>query len=227
MHRHFEDELETLSEKVIRLGGFADEAIGKALAALMDRDTEGAKKVIAADEEADRLEIEIDLLAMEILARHQPIAGDLRFVTTAMKITPDLERIADLAAQVAERAIELNDEPRLAAVIDLPAMAARARLMLRKALDAFVQRDAGLAREVLVLDDELDRRMDQAFRVLLTLMLENAKVITRALRLMMVAKALERMGDQVTNVAEMIVYMAEARVIKHMGDQGIPGSVSR
>lgn len=227
IHRHFEDELAQLSEKVVRLGAFADEAIGRGVQALMDRDSDLARRVIAEDEEADRLEIEIDLLCAEILARHQPIAGDLRFVTTAMKITPDLERIADLAAHVAKRALELNDEPRLEAVIDIPAMAAHARGMLRKALEAFVRRDAALAREVLGLDDVLDRHMDQSFRVLLTLMLENARVITRALRLMMVAKDFERMGDQVTNVAEMIVYMAEGRVIKHMGDQGLPGATSR
>lgn len=227
MHRHFEDELALLADKVLRLGGFAEDAIGRGIQALMDRDSELARKVMSDDEQADRLEIEIDLLCAEILARHQPMASDLRFVMTAIKITPDLERIADLAAHVAERALELNDEPRLEAVIDLPAMASRSRAMLRKALDAFVRRDAAMAREVLAMDEDLDRRMDQAFRVLLTLMLENPKVITRALRLGIVAKYFERMGDQVTNVAEMIVYMAEGRMIRHMGEGGLRGSAGR
>ena len=220
-HRLFEDDLPLLSDLTLRLGGVAEEAIGRCLRALMERDSELAQRVIAEDEISDRLELEIDHLCMEILARHQPMAGDLRFVVTVMRITPELERISDLASQVCERSLELNGEPRLAAVIDIPAMAERARTMLRRVLDALVQRDSRAAREIIQMDDELDRRMDQTFRILLTLMLEDNKVITRALRLMMVAKYLERIGDQVTNIAEQIVYLAEGRMIKHMGDAGL------
>jgi phosphate transport system protein len=221
IHRHFEDELEALSEKVQRLGGLAEEAIRKSVASLLDRDSNLAREVIDGDEEADRLELEIDHVCMEILARHQPIAKDLRFVTTALKITPDLERIADLAANLALRAIELNEEPRLAEVVDIPVMAERARGMLRGALDAFAQGDAQAARRIISLDDELDKWMEHTFRVMVTHMLEKPQNITRCLRHTMAAKNLERMGDQVTNVCEMIVYMVEGRMIRHMGDAGL------
>jgi phosphate transport system protein len=152
---------------------------------------------------------------MEILGLQQPLARDLRFVITAMKITNDLERIADLATNVADRAIELNEEPQLKPFIDIPLMARRAQQMVRGALDAFVQRDPIAARAVIAMDDELDRRMEQVFRELLSFMMEDPRTTTRALRLMFVAKYFERMGDQATNIGEQIVFMAEGRVIKH------------
>jgi phosphate transport system protein len=167
------------------------------------------------DERVDKLDLEIDQLGMEILGLHQPVARDLRFVITGMKITNDLERIADLATNVADRAIELNDEPQLKPFIDLPLMARRAQQMVRAALDAFVQRDAASARAVIAMDDELDRRMEQIFRELLSFMIEDPKTTTRALRLMFVAKYFERMGDQATNIGEQIVFMTEGRLIRH------------
>jgi phosphate transport system protein len=224
LHRHFEEEIDLLRDKTVRLGGVADAAIAKAIAAFVRRDSDLAREVIAEDEVADRLELEIDHLALEILARHAPRAGDLRFVATVMRITPELERIADLASQVCERVIELNEEPVLLDAIDVPAMGDRARAMLQRALDALVQKDAQAARQIILMDDDLDRRMQQSFRILLTLMLEDPRTITRALRLMMVAKYVERMGDQVTNIAEQVVYMVEGRMIKHMGDAGIGGA---
>jgi phosphate transport system protein len=173
----------------------------------------------------DRFDLEIDQIGMGILGLHQPVARDLRFVITAMKITNDLERIADLCTNVAERAIELNGEPQLKPFIDIPLMARRAQQMVRGALDAFVQRDAAAARAVIAMDDELDHRMEQVFRELLSFMIEDPKTTTRALRLMFVAKYFERMGDQATNIGEQIVFMAEGRVIKHpaiTADDGTP-----
>ena len=210
-------QLALLSEMILRLGGLAEEAIGKSVRALVDRDSNLAREVIGGDERVDALELEIDDLCMEILARHQPKARDLRFVATAMKITPDLERIADHAVNISERALELNDEPPLTALVDMPLLAARAQQMVRGALDAFVRHDARAAQEVIGRDVELNRRMEQVFRVLLSYMLDDPKTISRALRLTFVAKYFERIGDQATNICEQIVYMTEARVIKHGG----------
>jgi phosphate transport system protein len=215
VQRHFEEQLDILSEKILVLGGLVEESIGKSVSALVDRDSDLARQVIADDAQMDRLELEIDQLCMEMLALQQPFARDLRFVTTAMKITTDLERIGDLAGNISERAIELNEEPQLKPFIDIPLMARRAQEMVRGALDAFVQRDAKAARAIILMDDDLDERMEQIFRELLSYMLENPETITRALRLTFVAKYFERIGDQATNVCEQVVYMTEGRVIKH------------
>jgi len=212
---HFHEQLELLAEKILRLGGMAEEAIGMSVRALVERDSDLARQVIEGDQEVDRLELEIDEMCMELLARNQPMARDLRFITTAMKITPDLERVADHAGNIAERAIELNSEPPLDALVDIPQLATRAQEMIRGALDAFVRGDAGAARAVIAMDDEVDRRMEQIFRILLSHMLEQPESVSRALRLTFIAKYFERIGDQATNIAELIVYMAEARVIKH------------
>jgi phosphate transport system protein len=215
--RHFHEQLDLLSEKLLRLAGHVEEAIGRSVEALAERDSELARQVIARDAEADRLELEIDQLCMELLALQQPMAKDLRFIATAMKITPDLERIGDHAVNVCERAIELNQEPRLDSLVDLPRMARRAQEMVRLALDAFVQRDAAAARAVIAMDDALDTRMEQTFRELVSSMLKDQGNITRALRLAFVAKYFERIGDQATNICEQVVFMAEGEVIKHPG----------
>ena len=215
LQRNFQEQLDVLAEKILVMGGLVEEAIGNCLSALVERNSVLAKRIMLDDERVDKLDLEIDQLGMEILGLHQPVARDLRFVITGMKITNDLERIADLATNVADRAIELNDEPQLKPFIDLPLMARRAQQMVRAALDAFVQRDAASARAVIAMDDELDRRMEQIFRELLSFMIEDPKTTTRALRLMFVAKYFERMGDQATNIGEQIVFMAEGRVIKH------------
>ena len=214
-HTHFQEQLDLLSEKLLRLGGMVEEAIGKSVRSLVERDSELARDVIANDREIDRLELEIDSLCMESLALHQPMARDLRFLATAMKITPDLERIGDHAVNISERAIELNAEPPLQPLIDIPLMARRAQEMVRGALDALVRQDGEAARAIIRMDDELDQRMEQIFRVLLSHMIENPETISRALRLTFVAKYFERIGDQATNICEQIVYMTEARVIKH------------
>lgn len=221
MERHFEHQLASLATAVQRMGGLVEQAIGKAVEALVKRDADLAAEVIREDEAIDQLELDIDQLAMETLARYQLAARDLRFVTTAQKIVPDLERIADHAVNIAQRAIELNAEPPLKPLVDIPMMARRAQEMVRGALDAFINRDAAAARAVIAMDDDLDRRMEQVFRVLLSYMLEDQRTITRSIRLTFLAKTFERIGDQATNICEMVVYMTEARVIKH-GHHGRP-----
>jgi phosphate transport system protein len=223
-HHNFEEKLELISEKLLRMGGMVEEIIGHSIDALINRDSELAAKVIEDDRQIDALELEIDDLCLEVLARNQPMARDLRFITTAMKITPDLERIADHAVNVCERARELNEEPPFKTMIDMPLMAKTAQEMVRGALDAFVRGDADAAWRVIKMDDELDQRMDQTFRVLLSHMMENPKIVSRALRLTFVAKYFERIGDQATNICELVVFMADARVIKHSPRESTPGA---
>lgn len=215
MERHFEQQLEALAAAVQRMGGLVEQAIGKSVEALVKRDPALAAEVIREDQQIDELELEIDKMVMETLARYQLAARDLRFVTTAMKIVPDLERMADHAVNICQRSIELNAEPPFRPLVDIPMMARRAQEMVRGSLDAFVTRDAAAARAVIAMDDDLDRRMEQVFRVLLSYMLEDPRTITRSIRLTFVAKYFERIGDQATNICEMVVYMAEGRVIKH------------
>ena len=215
MERHFEHQLEILATTMQRLGGLVEQSIGNSVRALVERDERIATAVIRDDAAIDHLELEIDQFVITMLARFQLAARDLRFVTTAMQITTDLERMADHAANICHRAIELNTEPPLKPLVDIPQMARRAQEMVKGALDAFVARDADAARAVIPLDDELDHRMETVFRELLSYMLEDPRTTRRAIRLIFVAKEFERIGDQVTNICEEIVYMVEGKVIKH------------
>jgi len=200
---------------LLRLGAMVEEAMANSIRALMERDTDLAETVIANDDAIDRLELEIDQATLELIATMQPTAVDLRFVATLMKITPDLERIGDLAQDVAERVVELNREPPLKRLTDLPQLARAAQEMVHESLDAFVNRDANLAREVIERDDEVDALTESSFRGLLTYMMENPANIARAIRLAFVGKYFERMADSATNICEMVVYLVEAQVIKH------------
>jgi phosphate transport system protein len=215
--RHFDREIENLKELLLRMGAAVEEQITLSIRALLERDTAIAQKVIDTDNEIDKMELEIDQHTVQLIAMMQPAAVDLRFVTTAMKITPELERIADLAVDVCERAIELNREPPLKPLIDIPRLAGIAQDMVRQALDAFVRRDPVLARQVIARDDEVDLLTEQSFRELLTYMLEDSRNISRAIRLTFIGKYFERMGDGATNICEMVVYLAEGKVIKHSG----------
>jgi len=215
--RHFEKEEERLKETLLRLGATVEGAIVDALRALVDGDPDLARRVLEHDVDIDQLELECDRICTDIIALYQPAARDLRFVIAVLKIAPELERIGDLATNIAERAIELSKEPQLRPLIDIPRMAALAREMLKESLDALVRLDADAARAVIAKDDGVDALMEQFFRVLLSYMLEDPHTITRALRLMMVAKYFERIGDGATNVCEMIVYLVEGRVIRHGG----------
>lgn len=215
--RHFDKEIEHLKELLLRMGAMVEDQINESIRGLLERDTNVAQRVIDADTQVDQMELEIDQHTIELIAMMQPAAVDLRFVAAAMKITPELERIADLAVDVCERAMELNREPALKPLIDIPRLARMAQDMVRQSLDAFVRRDPVLAREVIARDDEVDLLTEQSFRELLTYMLEDSRNISRAIRLTFIGKYFERMADGATNICEMVVYLAEGKVIKHSG----------
>ena len=215
--RHFDREIDTLKDMLLRMGALVEEQITLSIAALLERDTNNAQRVIDGDVAVDQMELDIDQHTIELIAMMQPAAVDLRFVAAAMKITPELERIADLAVDVCERAIELNREPSLKPLIDIPRLARMAQDMVRQSLDAFVRRDGVLAREVIARDDEVDLLTEQSFRELLTYMLEDSRNISRAIRLTFIGKYFERMADGATNICEMVVYLVEGKVIKHSG----------
>jgi phosphate transport system protein len=218
--RHFDEELSDLKTKLLRMAAQAEDQIDKALTALVTRDSALAREVIERDHLVNALDVEIDEESIRLLALHQPAARDLRLVTTAMKIATELERISDLAENVCERAIELNEEPQLKPYIDIPTMGNMARMMVKQSIDAFVKNDAALARKVLADDDYVDDLMEQIFRELLSFMIEDARTITRAIRLSFIAKYLERMADHATNIAELVVYLVEGKIIRHTTPQG-------
>ena len=215
IERHFDEELDELKHKLLRMAGLAEDQIDKALAALVTRDSTLARKVIERDHQVNALDVEIDEDSIRLLALHQPAARDLRLVTTAMKIATELERISDLAENVCERAIELEEEPQLKPYIDIPRMGNLARTMVAESIDAFVKDDAILARKVLGDDDFVDDLMEQLFRELLSFMIEDPHTISRAIRLSFIAKYLERMADHATNIAELVVYLVEGKIIRH------------
>jgi phosphate transport system protein len=215
-HRRILDrELDTLRDRVLLLGGETETALQRAMYALAERDTPTAEEVLRDDDAIDRLEVEIDRLCVDMIALRQPAARDLRFVISVAKMTPILERIADHACNIARAAIDLNNEPQLTTYVDLPRMAVRAASMLRTALDAFTGNDAATARAVIEQDDELDVLYDQIFHQLINLMANDSSTTTRGARLLFVAKHIERIGDYVTDICELTVYMAEAAFIKH------------
>jgi phosphate transport system protein len=213
--RHFDDELADLKTTLLRMAGLAEDQIDKALTALVTRDSGLARHVIERDHQVNALDVEIDEECIRLLALHQPAARDLRLVTTAMKISTELERISDLAENVSERTIELNEEPQLKPYIDIPLMGKMARTMVKESIDAFVKDDSALARKVLTDDDFVDDLMEQLFRELLSFMLEDTRTISRAIRLSFIAKYLERMADHATNIAELVVYLVEGKIIRH------------
>ncbi|GIW54388.1 MAG: phosphate transport system regulatory protein PhoU [Nitrospiraceae bacterium] len=217
MQRHFDEELKDLKARLLHMGGLAEDQIRKALTALVERDSDLARQIIARDHQVNALDVEIDEACLRLLALHQPAARDLRLITTAMKISTELERISDLAENISERAIELNEEPQLKPYIDIPRMGSWAVTMVRESLDAFVKGDSVLARKVLKDDDFIDDLIEQLFRELLSFMLEDTRTISRAIRLMFVAKYLERIADHATNIAELVVYLVEGKIIRHTG----------
>ncbi len=213
--RHFDEELGELKIKLVLMAGLTEDQIDKALIALVSRDAILASRVIERDHTVNALDVEIDEACIELLALHQPAAHDLRLVTTAMKLSTELERISDLAESICERVIELNEEPQLKPYIDLPRMGSLARVMVKESIDAFVKEDAKLARKVIMDDDFVDDLMEQLFRELLSFMMESPQTISRAIRLSFIAKSLERMGDHATNIAELVVYLVEGKIIRH------------
>lgn len=218
MQRHFDKDIQELLNLLLRMGALVEEQIALAVQALQERDSAIAEEVIQGDDAIDEMELEIDQEVLELIAKMQPAASDLRFVAGVMKIAPELERIADLAQDVAERVVELNREPALSPSIEVPRLARIAQEMVRGALDALVKHDPVLAREVIARDDVIDALTEQSFRELLTYMLEDPRNISRAIRLTFMGKYFERMADGATNICEMVVYMVEGKVIKHAAE---------
>jgi len=214
--RHYDEELQELRHLILEMGGFVEKQIADAMQALVERDTDFARLIIERDKTVNRMDVQIDDICLRLLALHQPAARDLRLITTALKITTDLERAGDMAENIAERAIELSREPQLKPFIDLPRMAAIAQGMLRQALDAFVREDAEMALVVCHQDDAVDSLTDQVLRELLTFMMEDPHTISRALRLIFVSKYIERLADHATNIAEMVIFMVKGKSIRHL-----------
>jgi phosphate transport system protein len=215
MQRHFHEELETLKQTLLAMGGLVEDQIRRVVRSLVERDSDLAQEVIERDREVNTYDVEVDEKCVELLALHQPTAGDLRFITTAMKIVTDLERIGDQAVNIAQRVVELNREPQLKPYIDLPRMADQSQRMVKESLDAFVARDTELARQVCAEDDSVDAFKEQIFRELLTFMMEDPKTIPRAIRLILISRFLERVADHATNIAEMVIYMVESKMVRH------------
>jgi phosphate transport system protein len=212
---HFLDELDELKSRLLEMGGLAEERVRRAVHGLAERDTEEIDLVLAGDEPINRLHIEIDDRSFRLLALQQPVAADLRAIVAAVKINTDLERVGDLAVNIAEAARRYTMHPPVKKLIDIPRMAEIAQVMLRDALDAYVRRDTALAQQVLDEDDELDALKTQVFRELLTYMLQDPATIEPALDLILISRHLERIGDHATNVAEDVIFMVSARDVRH------------
>ena len=215
---HLQIELQELKEKLLTMAALVEGAIRDAVQSLVKRDSELAKKTFEGEDRINAMELAIDDMCLKLLALMQPMAADLRFITSAMKITTDLERMGDQAVNIAERAISLNQEPQIKPYIDIPRMAEIAQSMVKDVLDAFVNRDSKLARSVCERDDLVDGLNDQVFRELLTYMNSDPQTITRSIHLMIVCRCLERIGDHATNIAEDVIFLLDARVIKHHAD---------
>jgi len=223
VERHFDQELETLKGQLLLMGGRTEAIVQKSVEALKRRDPRLAREVLEDDQAIDRLEIDVEERCIALLALRQPLAVDLRFITAALKISNDLERMGDHAVNIAGGALRLAEVPPLKPLVDIPRMADMAASMLREALDAFVRRDAATARRLCRRDDDVDSLNRQLFRELISFMLEDPSTITRAMELILVARNLERVADLATNVAEEVVFIAEARIIKHHADEAPTG----
>ena len=213
--QHVETELQALKNRLLEMGALVEDRVHRAVHSLIDRKTEEAEIIIAADREVNDLHIEIDDRCLKLLATQSPLAVDLRLITSAMKISSDLERIGDQAVNVAENVVKILPHPPLKPLIDIPRMAEIAEKMTRDALDSFVKRDPELARDVLRRDDEVDQLKDQNFRVLLTYMMADPGTIERALALILVSRNLERIADHATNIAEDVIFLVEAKDVRH------------
>jgi len=220
MERPFDEELKFLKEKLLEMASRAEEQIALAIRGLKDREEPLACRVLDREEAINQLDIEIDEIAMRLLALRQPMATDLRFITSAMKIGSDLERIGDLAVNIAERTMDLLKSPQLKPLVDIPRMAELTKDMVRDALNAFINGDERLAKEVCERDDSVDKLNDQVFRELLTYMMEDPATISRAVDLILVGRHLERIADHATNIGEDVIYMVKGKTIKHHVEEG-------
>jgi len=220
MERPFDEELKTLKERLLEMATRAEEQIALAIRGLKDREEKLACLVLDREEAINLLDIEIDEMGLRLLALRQPMAADLRFIASAMKISSDVERIGDLAVNIAERTIDLLKSPQLKPLIDIPHMALIAQEMVRDALDAFINGDDKLAREVCKRDDQVDQLNGQVFRELLTYMMQDPGTISRAVDLILVGRHLERIADHATNIGEDVIYMVRGKTIKHHVEEG-------
>ena len=218
MHRQFEKELDEIKRGVLSMAGLVEKCLTDIAVALVERDIERAEAVIALDDAIDQREVQIDRLATEFIARHQPTATDLRFVIVAIKLGPELERIADNSVNIASRVGEVNGDPPARATRDLTRMLALASAMVSDAIAAYVARDASAARAVIRRDDEVDELYWSIFRGLIQLMADDSKSITQAIDLILIARFIERIADQATNIAEEVVYLVEAHPIRHVDE---------
>ena len=215
MERHFDDELKGLRQKLMQMADTAQEMIGYATKALVDRKKELTDKVFVLEDMVNHTEMEIEEEVLRLLALRQPIAGDLRLLTAILKINNDLERVADQAVNISETVLFLLKEPPLKPLIDIPQMALLAQKMIKNSLEAFVHENVTLAHQVCKDDDEVDRLNDQVFRELLTYMMEDPKSITRAVDLILVSRNLERIADHATNISEDVIFIVQGKNIRH------------
>ncbi|MFZ2357679.1 MAG: phosphate signaling complex protein PhoU [Candidatus Omnitrophota bacterium] len=216
MERHVDQELKELNKDILKMGAFAEEAIYKSIEALKNRDKEMAKSVIDNDANVDKLELTVDEKCIDLIARYQPMARDLRFITTGMKINSELERIADIAVDIAQRILEIVDKPLLKPLVDIPKLAAVAQNMVKMSIDAFVQGDIALAKKVLSSDSEADQLRNEIQKELIEdYMVKDGTSAPRAVQLLLIARFLERICDHTTNIAEDVIYMVQAEVVRH------------
>jgi phosphate transport system protein len=217
--RHFADELEELKTRLLVMGGLAEERVLQSMHALVKRDSALIREVIDGDQDLNTLQVEIDDRCFKLLALHQPMAADLRMIVAAFKINSDLERVGDLAVNIAEAAARYVAHPPVKPLVDIPRMATIAQQMLHAALDAFVAHRPEVALQVMERDDDLDALKDQIFRELLTYMLGDPKTIEPGLDLILISRHLERIGDHATNIAEDVIFIVEARDVRHQAGE--------
>lgn len=220
MQRHFEEKIQHLKERLLYMGSLVERAIGLSIEGLKNRDDKMALEVIVQIEpQINQLQIEIDDWALQLLALQQPMAVDLRMITSAIKINSDLERMGDQATNIAERVLSILTLPEQRLLVDIPQMAGMAQQMLKDALDAFVRQDATLALEILVRDDEVDRCRDQIFGELIAHMIKNPQRVQLSLDMLLISRSLERIGDHATNIAEDIIYVIQGRDVRHHAEE--------
>lgn len=220
MYRHFEDELEDIKNSVLKMSTYVMEAIDKSIEALKNRDVVLANKIIEKDNVIDEMEIIIDEKCEEIILRHHPLASDLRFVLATLKLNNDLERIADLAVDIAEKVVEISDKPLLKPLIDIPRLAELVKTMLRNSVEAFTNKNYELAKKVIMADPEVDKLRDAiTIEIIEKYIKPDGSSAERGIPLILVARYLERMGDHCVNIAEDIIYMVSAKIVKHRHEE--------
>jgi phosphate transport system protein len=218
MERHLDEELKQVKEKLLRMATLVEESIAQSIQGLKEEREDLPREVLRREDEVNSLDVEVDSLGLKLLALNQPMAVDLRFITSVLRIGRDLERMSDLAVNIAERTLDHIRLPRLKPLIDIPRMADAAQKMVRDSLKAFIEKDTNLARQICRRDEEVDQLNDQVFRELLTYMMEDPSSISRAVDLILISRNLERIADHATNIARDVIYMVRGEVVRHRED---------